>query len=158
MCSANPSLGALHERVFHFASELSEQLKPQTSAYAEIWLDKKQIAGFEDTEPLYGEYYLVRPLSASGSEERQVADALMGSRASSRSRLLSRPRTTLTCTATTLASSRFSTSTRSFSVSTSLSEVAWESLSPFPIVCLHVKLLCTDLALQLGQVDLPSSR
>ena len=61
MCSANPSLGALHERVFHFASELSEQLKPQTSAYAEIWLDKKQIAGEIDTEPLYGEYYLVRP-------------------------------------------------------------------------------------------------
>ncbi|KAL8276986.1 hypothetical protein RQP46_010621 [Phenoliferia psychrophenolica] len=60
MCSANPSLGALHERVFHFASELSEQLKPQTSAYAEIWLDKKQIAGFTDTEPLYGEYYLPR--------------------------------------------------------------------------------------------------
>ncbi|KAK4705861.1 sulfite reductase (NADPH) hemoprotein beta-component, partial [Phenoliferia sp. Uapishka_3] len=60
MCSANPSLGALHERVFQFASALSEQLKPQTSAYAEIWLDKKQIAGEIDTEPLYGEYYLPR--------------------------------------------------------------------------------------------------
>lgn len=62
MCSANPSLGALHAKVFAFASELSDQLKPQTSAYAEIWLDKKLVAGeaVKDFEPLYGEYYLVR--------------------------------------------------------------------------------------------------
>ncbi|KAM0756127.1 sulphite reductase hemo protein, beta subunit [Meredithblackwellia eburnea MCA 4105] len=62
MCSANPSLGALHAKVFKFADDLSEQLKPQTSAYAEIWLDKKQIAGdaVKDFEPLYGEYYLPR--------------------------------------------------------------------------------------------------
>ena len=62
MCSANPSIGKLHSQVFEFASELSEQLKPQTSAYAEIWLDKKQIFGeaVKDVEPLYGEYYLPR--------------------------------------------------------------------------------------------------
>ncbi|GAA6028765.1 hypothetical protein JCM8097_007384 [Rhodosporidiobolus ruineniae] len=62
MCSANPSLGALHQQVFHFAKELSDNLKPQTSAYAEIWLDQQQIAGeaVRDVEPLYGEYYLPR--------------------------------------------------------------------------------------------------
>lgn len=62
MCSANPSLGALHAKVFEFATTLSDELKPQTSAYAEIWLDKKQIVGeaVKDVEPMYGEYYLVR--------------------------------------------------------------------------------------------------
>lgn len=62
MCSANPSLGQLHHQVHLFAEELSDGLKPQTSAYAEIWLDKKQIVGeaVRDVEPLYGEYYLVR--------------------------------------------------------------------------------------------------
>ncbi|GAA5825201.1 hypothetical protein JCM11251_006140 [Rhodosporidiobolus azoricus] len=62
MCSANPSLGKVHQQVHHFAIELSDGLKPQTSAYAEIWLDKTQIAGeaVKDVEPLYGEYYLPR--------------------------------------------------------------------------------------------------
>ncbi|BGP56539.1 hypothetical protein JCM8202_002055 [Rhodotorula sphaerocarpa] len=62
MCSANPSLGPLHTQVFHFARELSDGLKPQTAAYAEIWLDQKQIVGeaVKDVEPLYGEYYLPR--------------------------------------------------------------------------------------------------
>ncbi|ORY64746.1 hypothetical protein BCR35DRAFT_308644 [Leucosporidium creatinivorum] len=62
MCSANPSLGALHAQVFEFATLLSDELKPQTSAYAEIWLDKKQIVGeaVKDVEPMYGEYYLPR--------------------------------------------------------------------------------------------------
>lgn len=61
MCSANPSLGALHAQVFEFATLLSDELKPQTSAYAEIWLDKKQIVGeaVKDVEPMYGDYYLV---------------------------------------------------------------------------------------------------
>lgn len=62
MCSANPSLGPLHTQVFHFARELSDGLKPQTAAYAEIWLDQKQVVGeaVKDVEPLYGEYYLPR--------------------------------------------------------------------------------------------------
>ncbi|GAA6013956.1 hypothetical protein JCM11491_003468 [Sporobolomyces phaffii] len=62
MCSANPSLGKLHKQVHLFAEELSDGLKPQTSAYAEIWLDKKQVIGeaVRDVEPLYGEYYLPR--------------------------------------------------------------------------------------------------
>ncbi|GAA5860920.1 hypothetical protein JCM3774_003188 [Rhodotorula dairenensis] len=62
MCTANPSLGPLHTQVFHFARELSDGLKPQTAAYAEIWLDQKQVVGeaVKDVEPLYGEYYLPR--------------------------------------------------------------------------------------------------
>ncbi|KAM0786495.1 hypothetical protein ACM66B_001953 [Microbotryomycetes sp. NB124-2] len=62
MCSCNPSLGPLHEKVFAFSRELSDGLKPQTSAYAEIWLDQKQVYGeaVHDVEPLYGEYYLPR--------------------------------------------------------------------------------------------------
>ncbi|KAK4049151.1 Sulfite reductase [NADPH] subunit beta [Microbotryomycetes sp. JL201] len=58
-CSA---LGPLHEKVFAFSRELSDGLKPQTSAYAEIWLDQKQVYGeaVHDVEPLYGEYYLPR--------------------------------------------------------------------------------------------------
>ncbi|GAA5916609.1 hypothetical protein JCM6882_009176 [Rhodosporidiobolus microsporus] len=62
MCSANPSLGKIHKQVHYFAKELSDGLMPQTSAYAEIWLDKTQIAGeaVKDVEPLYGEYYLPR--------------------------------------------------------------------------------------------------
>ncbi|GAA5911588.1 hypothetical protein JCM5296_005257 [Sporobolomyces johnsonii] len=62
MCSANPSLGKLHNQVYLFAKELSDNLKPQTAAYAEIWLDKKQVVGeaVKDVEPLYGEYYLPR--------------------------------------------------------------------------------------------------
>ena len=62
MCSANPSLGALHDEVFTFARQLSDELMPRTSAYAEIWLDKKKVAGeaVQDYEPLYGDYYLVR--------------------------------------------------------------------------------------------------
>ncbi|KAI5475784.1 sulfite reductase (NADPH) hemoprotein beta-component [Pseudohyphozyma bogoriensis] len=62
MCSANPSLGPLHAKVFAFATELSDQLKPQTSAYSEIWLDKKLVAGdaVKDVEPMYGDYYLPR--------------------------------------------------------------------------------------------------
>ena len=45
-----------------FARRLSEHLTPRTSAYHEIWMDKKIVAGGEvgDTEPLYGPTYLPR--------------------------------------------------------------------------------------------------
>jgi sulfite reductase (NADPH) hemoprotein beta-component len=63
MCGAYPSMGKLHAQVAEFAKNISEHLMPHTSAYAEIWLDQKQITGdalrtFE--EPLYGKYYLPR--------------------------------------------------------------------------------------------------
>jgi len=41
---------------------VSERLLPRTTAYHEIWLDKKLVAGeaLKDFEPLYGEFYLPR--------------------------------------------------------------------------------------------------
>lgn len=52
----------LHAEVFEFSKNLSEYLLPETNAYAEIWLDKKKIAGdaVQDFEPKYGKYYLPR--------------------------------------------------------------------------------------------------
>jgi len=63
MCGANPSIGPLHKQVHDFATHISEHLMPQTTAYSEIWLDQKMVAGDAVkafTEPLYGQYYLPR--------------------------------------------------------------------------------------------------
>lgn len=62
MCSCNPSLGPIHAQIAEFAKNISEHLMPRTNAYAEIWLDKKMVAGdaVKDVEPLYGKYYLPR--------------------------------------------------------------------------------------------------
>lgn len=62
MCSSNPTLGPVHAEVAEYAKRISEHLMPRTNAYAEIWLDKKMVAGdaVKDFEPLYGEYYLPR--------------------------------------------------------------------------------------------------
>lgn len=55
----------LHKEVWQFSKDLSEHLLPNTSAYAEIWLDKKKVAGdaVQDFEPMYGKYYLPRKVS-----------------------------------------------------------------------------------------------
>ncbi|KZT09927.1 sulfite reductase subunit beta [Laetiporus sulphureus 93-53] len=60
--SAIPSLSKLHTQVYEFAKSVSERLLPRTTAYHEIWLDKKLVAGdaVHDIEPLYGEFYLPR--------------------------------------------------------------------------------------------------
>lgn len=60
--SAIPTKSSIHAEVYAFATELSERLLPRTTAYHEIWLDKKLVAGgaVRDHEPLYGEYYLPR--------------------------------------------------------------------------------------------------
>ena len=52
----------MHEEAYHFAKKLSEKLLPKTTAYHEIWLDKKMVAGdaVKDIEPMYGPYYLPR--------------------------------------------------------------------------------------------------
>jgi len=62
LCSAIPSRSKLHAQVYQFAKAVSEHLIPQTTAYHEIWLDKKMVAGdaVKDVEPLYGELYLPR--------------------------------------------------------------------------------------------------
>ncbi|KAI0820351.1 sulfite reductase subunit beta [Trametes gibbosa] len=60
--SALPTLSKLHRQAYDFAKKVSEHLLPRTSAYHEIWLDKKLVAGdaLKDVEPLYGEFYLPR--------------------------------------------------------------------------------------------------
>ncbi|KAJ7074375.1 hypothetical protein C8F01DRAFT_1100308 [Mycena amicta] len=61
-CSSIPTLSKLHEQVHQFATSVSEHLIPRTTAYHEIWLDKKLVAGeaLKDFEPMYGEFYLPR--------------------------------------------------------------------------------------------------
>ncbi|KAF8199148.1 sulfite reductase subunit beta [Pholiota molesta] len=58
----HPTMSKLHEQVYQFAKEVSNHLIPRTTAYHEIWLDKKLVAGeaLKDFEPLYGEFYLPR--------------------------------------------------------------------------------------------------
>ncbi|KAL5531623.1 hypothetical protein ACEPAG_4500 [Sanghuangporus baumii] len=60
--SAIPTKSRLHAEVYEFAKGLSDRLLPRTTAYHEIWLDKKLVAGdaVRDFETLYGEYYLPR--------------------------------------------------------------------------------------------------
>jgi sulfite reductase (NADPH) hemoprotein beta-component len=60
MCTVLPELSAIHRQVFDDASKLSTHLLPQTTAYHEIWLDKKKVVGSTDVEPIYGETYLPR--------------------------------------------------------------------------------------------------
>jgi sulfite reductase (NADPH) hemoprotein beta-component len=62
LVSAIPTLSELHKQVYQFANDISEHLLPRTTAYHEIWLDKKMVAGdaLKDVEPLYGEFYLPR--------------------------------------------------------------------------------------------------
>jgi sulfite reductase (NADPH) hemoprotein beta-component len=63
MSTINPSCSVeTHEEIINVARELSAHLSPRTSAYHEIWLDKKMVAGGEtkDFEPFYGETYLPR--------------------------------------------------------------------------------------------------
>ena len=61
MCNPNPFESVIHEQVLAFADKLSAHLTPKTTAYHEIWLDKKLLAGGEtDEEPIYGKTYLPR--------------------------------------------------------------------------------------------------
>ena len=62
LCSTNPSFSDLHKDVYEASKGLSDHLLPQTSAYREIWLDGKKVAGDSvvDQEPLYSKYYLPR--------------------------------------------------------------------------------------------------
>lgn len=62
ICSSIPSISKIHKQTYEFAKHVSEHLIPRTTAYHEIWLDKKLVAGeaLKDVEPLYGEFYLPR--------------------------------------------------------------------------------------------------
>ena len=60
MSTALPESSVLHREVYEMAGALSAHLTPATSAYHEIWLDKKRLTKEPDSEPLYGETYLPR--------------------------------------------------------------------------------------------------
>ena len=65
--TAIPSRSKLARQTYEFAKAASEHLLPRTTAYHEIWLDKKLVAGdaLKDFEPLYGEFYLPRKVRSN---------------------------------------------------------------------------------------------
>lgn len=67
LCASNPTLSHLHQQAYEYAKEISEHLLPRTTAYHEIWLDKKMVAGeaVKDFEPMYGEQYLPRKVCSN---------------------------------------------------------------------------------------------
>jgi len=70
MCTPLPETSELHREVFQAALDVSRHLTPHTTAYHEIWLDKKRVAGRDgkaapDHEPIYGATYLPRKFKMS---------------------------------------------------------------------------------------------
>lgn len=67
-------MSKLHAQVYDFAKSVSNHLIPRTTAYHEIWLDKKLVAGesLKDFEPLYGEFYLPRKVRLTPSYYEQI--------------------------------------------------------------------------------------
>lgn len=60
MCNPNPLQSKHHAEAQKLAVDLTKGLLPRTTAYHEIWLDKKPVVGYKDVEPLYGPTYLPR--------------------------------------------------------------------------------------------------
>ncbi|MAV39790.1 MAG: sulfite reductase [Puniceicoccaceae bacterium] len=62
MCNPNPPQSEVYSEVQAIAEVVDTQLKPKTSAYAEIWLDGDKVLshGEKEVEPLYGATYLPR--------------------------------------------------------------------------------------------------
>lgn len=61
MCNPNPYQSGVHKEVDTLATQISDHLSPQTSAYHEIWLDDEKIIDTkEEVEPMYGKTYLPR--------------------------------------------------------------------------------------------------
>jgi sulfite reductase (NADPH) hemoprotein beta-component len=62
MSPANPFESSLHGQALEVAQKIHDHLTPQTSAYAEIWLDGEKAGsiGEENEEPIYGKTYLPR--------------------------------------------------------------------------------------------------
>jgi sulfite reductase (NADPH) hemoprotein beta-component len=60
MCNPNPLQSVHHAAAQQLALDLTKGLLPRTTAYHEIWLDKKPVVGYKDVEPLYGPTYLPR--------------------------------------------------------------------------------------------------
>lgn len=100
-------MSKLHKQVFDFSKEVSSHLIPRTTAYHEIWLDKKLVAGeaLKDFEPLYGEFYLPRKVR---SMNQGLTATLLINGYSSKLLLLFHLPTTSTSLRTMLASSPLS--------------------------------------------------
>jgi sulfite reductase (NADPH) hemoprotein beta-component len=60
MCTPLAEKSAIHTAACETAQAISAHLTPNTTAYHEIWLDRKRVAGGEDNEPIYGATYLPR--------------------------------------------------------------------------------------------------
>ncbi|MDP2997198.1 MAG: NADPH-dependent assimilatory sulfite reductase hemoprotein subunit [Bryobacterales bacterium] len=64
VCCAEPLPGEDRQDLWRYAKLLDRELKPETRAYAEIWLDGEKAVSFgppaEEAEPLYGATYLPR--------------------------------------------------------------------------------------------------
>ena len=61
MSHPNPAESKIHAQINELANAISTHLTPETTAYHEIWLDKKLVAGGQpDEEPIYGKTYLPR--------------------------------------------------------------------------------------------------
>ncbi len=76
MCTPLPEASAIHRQVCTDAQAVSRHLTPHTTAYHEIWLDKKRVGGTAeaafankkeapDHEPIYGPTYLPRKFKMS---------------------------------------------------------------------------------------------
>jgi len=70
MCTPLPEASELHRQVYQAALDVSRHLTPHTTAYHEIWLDRKRVAGRDgetvpDQEPIYGATYLPRKFKMS---------------------------------------------------------------------------------------------
>jgi len=60
MSPANPFESQLHQQALDVAQKIHDHLTPQTSAYAEIWLDGEKKSAVGEVEPIYGKTYLPR--------------------------------------------------------------------------------------------------
>ncbi|MCG8582336.1 MAG: NADPH-dependent assimilatory sulfite reductase hemoprotein subunit [Bacteroidales bacterium] len=61
MSTSNEALSPVVGELADFAKNISEHLLPKTTAYHEIWLNKKLVnGGVVDEEPIYGKTYLPR--------------------------------------------------------------------------------------------------
>ncbi len=62
ICSVNPELSSTHAELYEWALKIMNHVKPQTTAYKELWIDKKERTsdGSQDDEPLLGPAYLPR--------------------------------------------------------------------------------------------------
>lgn len=62
ICSVNPLLSEAHAEVYQWALKIMEHVRPQTSGYRELWIEKRERSsdGSQDSEPLLGPDYLPR--------------------------------------------------------------------------------------------------